>query len=281
MPVLAPAPDAPIVVRKVTGLEPPDGVINGQGFGLLDGEFFTGSHIDKRNIVLTLGLDTKNAPESVHTARELVYAYLQPTSKVELRFTFTNRDPVTIIGYVETATGDRFDPNAEMQVSIICLKPFFANEEALVVEGVSGPTEYGGEPPSYDVPYSGRWSNGFLFQLHGFENGSDMYTGAVIIEHQMDGQTEWGEMRIDDTTFAGGVFIEDGWLFKLRTVEGKKKVWIENPDDGNEVSMLGYLDNKSYWMQLNPGLNKIRVWTPGTETPLDWSLTYSELFVGV
>lgn len=273
MPVLNPAPNAPIVVRKVAGLEPPDGVVNSQAFGLLDREFFTGARLDKRNLVLTLGLDTKNAPDSVHAARELVYAYLQPTNKVKLRLTFTNRDPVTITGYVESTPGDRFSSDPEIQVSVVCLNPFFTNEEPQVVEGVSGPLVYGEEPVAQDVPYNGKWSNGFLLAIPGPVD--DIYSGDIIVEHQMDGQTDWGEMRVS----GAGVAIADSWVFKLRTVEGKKKVWTENPADGNEQAMLGWLANKSYWIQLNPGLNRIRVWTP--YSALDWTLTYSELFVGV
>lgn len=278
MPVSNPAPDAPVVVRDVKGLEPGNADVNSRGFGNLDGEFFIGSHLQKRNIVLTLALNTRLGDASVEEARRLVYAYLLPNFYIPIRFTFDNHIPVQIMGVVESVTGDRFAREPILEVSLICPQPDFISSDVKVVEGVSGPDD--GTSMEYEALYSGTKSSGFILDLHGVESGDymeDGYSGELYIETRVEGFT-YKTMHFD-----AGFWIPNGWRFRLSTIRGSKIAQIYLPDepDSEPINTLKQLENPSYWMILDPALNRIRVRTPGTDVPLAWTLTYYEHFGGV
>ncbi len=50
----------PFHIRNVEGLGPVKSTVNSRAYGLLDGEYYTGSHVGKRNVVITLGTDDRH-----------------------------------------------------------------------------------------------------------------------------------------------------------------------------------------------------------------------------
>ncbi len=125
LPLLGNDGTGPFHIRDITGLGPVKADVNSQGFGSLDGEYYTGSHVGKRNIVMTLGLNPGSYYGSVAAMRRILYAYLMPKGNPILRFIFADRPPVQIEGYVESLEPTLFAKDPEVQVSIMCPKPFF------------------------------------------------------------------------------------------------------------------------------------------------------------
>lgn len=275
LPVLNPAPDAPLVVREVKGLEPGAADVNSRSFGKLDGEFVVGSsRLQKRNIVVTLGLNMRLGAKSVSAARDLIYAYFVPGGNIPVRFTFDDHIPVQIMTVIESVTGDRFTNDPTIDISFICPQPNFQASEPKVING----TSYSADPPEFEALYSGTRSGGFVFELHGVETGdyqADGYTGDVILETRI-GSGEYKTMAFY------GMFIPMGWIFHINTIPGQKRAQIlPISGQGNPLWMLKEMMDKTYWMMLDPALNLIRVTTPGTDVALNWTLTYYEQFGGV
>ncbi len=177
-----PGPTDPLIIHDIKGLEPVAADVNTHAYGGGDGEFYAGSHIGKRNIVITFGLNDYAGSDSVAAARRALYFYFMPKSfKSKLRFVFDNRSSVEIEGYTESTEGDRFVQDPEMQVSFICPKPHFW---ALPVRQVSGKSN---EANSL-VPYEGSAAGGFVLELLG---GNDGYYGDVFIESKVPSEPLW------------------------------------------------------------------------------------------
>jgi hypothetical protein len=158
MPVQGSSPDDPIFVRNVEGLSPVDAEVNSQGYGQVDGEYYVGSRVGKRNIVLTLGLNV------VDVSLPIIYAYFKTKNGVTLKFNVDGwpNAPVYIDGFVETCTYNHFVQDPEVQVSILCPKPNLHKAEVEVTgdktfhwSSVQGKKAAEALPADVDNPYNG------------------------------------------------------------------------------------------------------------------------------
>jgi len=273
IPVMNPSPDAPFFVRKVTGLEPVTADITSREFATLDGGFFTGSHVGKRNIVLTLGLNTRLGHVSVSEARALLFGYFGPKQSLLLIFTSTDQPTVLIPGYVESAVHQRFDQDPEVVISVICPKPSFLSDTPTVITG------YSGVDPSYTtVTYLGNVQTGFTLAM-AFED--ELYEGIVSVEHQVLGPSgPTGPIRkfkVEDA-----IFGEPDWVFWLNTNRGQKVVQALEPGTPDIAhNLLPKMTDDSLWIQLFPGDNLIKVKTPDSISNFVWGLTFVKEFGGI
>jgi hypothetical protein len=265
MQVTYPDPMGIVFVREVQGLEPVNATVNSREYGLVDGEFYVGSHVGKRNIVIRFGLNTIVGAASVGNARNMLYAYFTPKSNIKLRFSFDDRSDVVIDGYVESLTGNRFSQDPEMQASVICPKPNFLSAEVKQTIGQTGPDDF-------EALYSGTVESGVEFSVR---PGGTAYTGALYFEMHV-GDADYRTMQFN------GVNIPANWEFYLNTKQGQKQA-VTRPINGSQdpVTQLGRLQDVAYWMKLFPALNLVRVRAPGSTTARDWTLTYQDQFAGV
>lgn len=259
-------PNETLVGLGVTGLEPIAAIVQTRAYGLEDGEFFTGSKVGKRNIVLNLGLATPQA-------RDTVYAYFLPKSVVKLRLNFDDRPFVEIDGHVETLTpGGRFSEAPELptkQVSIICPKPNFLSV-LKTIEGVAGMN-----PVAVDLPYLGNTGAGFFLNLHA--GGSERIIGSVNIIVELGGS--FRRMEFENLS------VPPGWRLHISTHHGGKRVEMQPPismeADFDPSSVLGKMVDTYFWTQLFPGLQKVKVQTVHQDIARPWFLTYADQFAGV
>jgi hypothetical protein len=264
MPVQGSSPDDPIFVRNVEGLSPVDAEVNSQGYGQVDGEYYVGSRVGKRNIVLTLGLNV------VDVSLPIIYAYFKTKNGVTLKFNVDGwpNAPVYIDGFVETCTYNHFVQDPEVQVSILCPKPNLHKAE---VE-VTGTSEDG--PDYVHIGYNGNEITGF-----------DVTFDVVTTPHSGELFLEWytGELSLDVRRFGftDTLLIPVDKTFHWSSVQGKKAAEALPADVDNPYNGLLYaMDNNSFWLTLWPGDNYFRVRTPGNEA-YDWTLRYSEQFGGI
>lgn len=270
IPVLTPGANG-LFVSKIDGLYPVAANVATKNYGIGDGEYFGGSHRGKRNIVLTIGMESRGI--DVEAARAELFGHFYSLDSLKLRFTFDDRADVEIIGYLETHESDRFVQDPETQISIICPKPNFIDPVVKTYTGTSGAA-----PPVTDVLYQGDRSAGFLTQViiptaADIEIGTITFKSAVVGEYATSSALE---------VFIGGydtpfVLGEELWL---DTRQGLKSIYIYNPTTLARRNALKSMTDESRWPVLHPGNNTFQVFTASTVIR-DWVMTFQHEFGGV
>ena len=116
------------VVADVQGLTRPSTTINTSACAGIDGSFFNSARMNQRNIVIDLVLRG-----DIEANRQRLYSIFPAKTPCTVYFKNHNRN-VKIKGYVETLEGDIFQMQEQMQISIICPKPFWEDMEAIYSE---------------------------------------------------------------------------------------------------------------------------------------------------
>lgn len=286
IPVLAPDSSG-VFIQNVKGLEPVTADITTNTYNELDGDFYVGSRVGERNIVLSLVMEP-GRDSSVSDIRKNLYGYFTPQMNIVLQFDFTDRDPVKIEGYVESFEGDRFSQEPNADVSIICPKPNFQAIEPIQIYGQS---YYGTDPPLTDVLNPGDRMVGF--ELHIANNTGDTdFDGTIHIERMIEGSIP-GEyfstqiLYLDN--FDGNISLPSDYLYYLyvNTKQGEKVAEIRNPDVNDEVvaNLLQNMTDESGWPVLWSAMHKFRVVTTDTTgwtgKHLTWTLTFTPEWGGV
>lgn len=106
-------------VTKIDGLNPPSATINFSEIAGVDGGLFNSARVEMRNIVLTI-----KPLEPVEKNRLNLYKYFQIKRWCKIYYSNGSLD-VKTEGYVETIETDLFSMSEEMQISIMCPKPYF------------------------------------------------------------------------------------------------------------------------------------------------------------
>lgn len=256
----SPSSIEPLVIRDVKGLDPVINTVNSYPYGKLDGEFFTGTHMGKRNIVLTLGLNTDDPA----TARKDVFFNFVPKTIKKLRFVFDNRASVEIDGYIESTTGDRFVEDPEIQISIICPKPNLLTIPAVLISGSTGDT-----PVAFT--YNGSAPGTIDFELL---TGANAYTGDVFIESKLQSESIYKVMHLEALTLVANSELS------VITHQGLKNAQII-PLTGNPESVVKNLNELWYWKVFHAGAYHFRVRTPGDAVIRNWNLLYVNQEIGV
>lgn len=268
--VVNPPSDQLLKVRDITGIEPVTAAINSKAYAQ-DGDFYIGSRIGKRNIVIKFGLNTSGGYSSVSAARALIYGYMMTKRPVLLEFITDDHEPLQISGYVESLTPDRFTEDPAMQVSIICPVPDFLAVGTKEVSGVAGV-----DSDEVAISYLGNLPTGFSFML---DMADVDYQGEVILEMRIGDSQSVGQRfaMYDDVAYIGD---DHFWII---TELGNKTVEIRrgSGDIWSTINILGQMDPESTWMYLTAGINRFRVLTPYSDTPRPWTMTYTEHYGGI
>lgn len=261
-------PFDPLQIRNVTGLEPVTATINTKGYGVVDGEFYVGSSVPKRNIVITLALNTIAGATSVAGARAILYRYFLPKNAVHLQFNFSDRDPVMIEGYVESLTGDRFVQDPEMQLSVICPQPNF---QAITPTVVTGDSSSSDTPNEEETLYIGDASSGIIFEMDA--GGSSVFSGDLEIRSELAGSLR--------TMTFNGIYIPQDWTLVVDTRQGHKIVEARPPedDDSDPINQFAQMDDITFWLKFFAGTQTLSVKATGVTRV--WRITYTDQFVGV
>lgn len=114
-----------IIVRSVTGLGYANSDIPITELALSDINYYNHSVFQTRNIVFTLSF-VKGV--NVELKRQLIYKFFP--SKVDIKITIhTTEQTVYIKGNVETLDPDIFNKDENIQISILCVNPYFITNE--------------------------------------------------------------------------------------------------------------------------------------------------------
>lgn len=256
----------PIQIRDIDGIGPVKASILTTPFASGKGEFYQGSTVGKRNILLTLGLNPEWGDQTMASLRQMLYRYLLPEAWCKLRF-FNDQLPVVDIeGFVESFDPNMFSQDPEIQVSVICPKPDFIEPDASIYYGVvdDGTIEF-------EFEYVGNVPAGFELRI---VNSADnmSYTGPLHISMKQDPNP--AEVFAVDP-----VLIDATQYFKLSTVPSAKRVEKISNVDGISTNLLWYVSDEAVWPEIKPGTNVFSV--AADEDGQAWTLGFFNRFGGL
>lgn len=231
---------------QVTGLTPPNALINTSKIATKDGSQFNSSTLDNRNIVLTI------APRgNVESSRINLYKYIKSKQYIKLYLTNGTRK-VWIEGHVESINGDLYENPQKLQVSIICPDPYFkAENEELVSFSVV--TEMFTFP--FSISSAGtEVSKTTIYSEQTIHNDSDDEVGIIV---EIFANSEVSNPAIHnlttDESFTIEYDMETGDKITLNTKRGEKSLTLNK--NGIESNIINHMTRDSKWFTLATGDN--------------------------
>lgn len=259
-------------ITSVQGLTPPATNVNTATAGIIDGTFFNSARVNQRNLVITVVING-----DIETNRQRLYKIFPRKTKCTVFFKNKNRD-VKIEGYVEMLEGDLFVQREQMQISIICPRPYFEALTALYNElsRILALFEF---PFSIVTPIP--FSEVLEVPIATIDNTGDAVCGTVIDVDVYGAIT--GLKIINNSTQK---YFELNYSFQandhiiIDTNSGSMGVKLQR---GGVVSnLLNYVTQGSTWLKLEPGQNVFTfTLSTGTEDDVKIHFTTALLFGGV
>jgi hypothetical protein len=268
----------PVQIRNIEGLGPVKSGIASTPFATGRGDLFQGASIEKRNIVITFGLNPNWADQSMTSLRQLLYRYFMTGFWTELRFFSDGLPTVYIRGVVESCEPNIFSQDPEMQVSVICPKPDLIDLETSVLTGSTKVISEGWDdviwtnlsyaslvyPETENLDYIGTAPSGFLLRVE------DAYTGPLMIFNA----TPDGYQFLSLT----GVLVNSTQRLDVNTVRSVR--YVHNVDTASEaaVNILAKMDKISDWPEFHPGANRFVVFATAS---IEWQIGFFNRFGGL
>lgn len=238
LPVIGATPKTSLLVRSITGLNPPDTTLFIGDYSR-DGGNYQGRRVGNRNPVLTLDLNPNPAlGETVDGLRQILYkAFQSPlvnADHVKLNLLDDSGLVRYVVGYTEKFDGDIFSQDTVAQISMICPDPYIRdNFETVLSNGVGWTT----------VPftYHGTAPTGFQATIH-----IDIATPTLTLNNN-------GETLVINRDF------DIGDTVVITTVRGSRSLLV-TPVGGSQVSALAGLTPGSTWLSLSAQANTMKVY---------------------
>lgn len=258
-------------ILDVKGLDPVKAVIVSSSFANMDGEQYHSSRREARNIVISLALDPDLASMSVEELRSQLYSFFMPKSSVTLNFQMFDRFAtnflkqtlnVQIQGTIETFDSPMFVADPQVDISIMCFNPDFVNPTVQEFDGMSVSTL-----TTVDLDYDGSVDTGVLFTF----SADRSVPGGFEIYHTTPSQ----ELR--SSFFVPSSGLVDGDIVKINSVRGSKYATLRH--GVTETSALYAYLQASAWLELQPGVNKLRVYAAGA--PVPYKIEYTNKYGGL
>lgn len=246
-------------VRDIKGLDPVPAHLVSSSFARLDGEQFQSSRREKRNIVLTLGLEPDWGQTTVGQLRAQLYKFFMPKSDSTLRFYTDDFPIVDILGTVETFDCPLFVKDPEATISLICFDPDFYTPDVL--------------------QFAGNTTSGSTAQVITYDGTVD--TGIVLtmnINRSMTGFTVYNQPAGDVAhTMQFTAALLAGDVVQISTVAGNKFATLTR--GGVQSSLLYAISPVSEWSTFQPGNNSF--WVNATGAAVPFTVQYTEKIGGL
>ena len=236
-------------VISIQGLTPSATTINTATAGAIDGSFFNSARVEPRNIVITIVLCG-----DIEGNRQRLYKLFPRKKEITLYFKNKNRD-VKINGYVETLEGDLFVKREQMQISIICPRPYF--------ESVDNNTNVVGEVQAlFEWPFDisenepVEISSETTTFIYTYNNPGDVETGAVFTFEITGAVTGLILTNFTTEQYIGFNYsFSAGDIITVNTIQGQLSAKLIH--NNTEINLLNYLMSGSNWVKLATGPNEI------------------------
>lgn len=262
-------PKDSFLVRKITGLNPPDVNLFLGDFNR-DGGIYQGRRVGMRNVVMTLDLNPNPIlGETISSLREKLYkAFLDPLSDADyLKIVFYD-DALRVrylVGFAEKIETEIFDAETSVQISLICPDPFIRdNDVTSYVDTVNG-----GPWSSLSFDYNGTAGTGFYAKVT-MTNNSDILT--------LDNN---GVKMVIDTT-ASATHLNVGQKVYFTTIRGSRDIRIQTGTNPS-TPLVASLTYASPWIELSAQANELKVYgaTSVDQVALINELTFTPAYWGV
>jgi hypothetical protein len=258
---------------NITGLNPPTAEIFSTVIANSNGSKFKSSRVGNRNIVLLIRMNG-----DVETNRQSLYTFFKSGKWLKLFFTTNNRE-ATIEGYVDTTECVFFTNNQTLQVSILCLNPFFKNITEITID--VSKLFYNFSFP-FSISESGMsFSDYDEYREIEVINYGEIKTGLNILITAI-GDTVTNPIIYDSLTgkfFKLHLTLNTGDVVKINTNIGSKSV--TKIIDGIESNAIGTLSSGSTWFELNVGTNKFTYNADTNASLITIAFSYYTLFEGL
>lgn len=262
----------PVQILNIDGLGPVAADIQASSYANLDGSFFSGASVGKRNIVLTLGFNPNWVSQSYESLRAIVYRYFMTESKIKLQFTTTTLALCEITGYVESCEPNMFSKDPQMMVSIVCPNPFFTDVSETVITGVTAAID---STAAVTLNYSGSVPAGFIVDIDyilapPFGTPTAMILGVVQVVVNNPLPKFFQATNVDITSTL---------KFTMNTKIGEKTVLKRYSTKRIPTSNLATVVQNTQWPQLLPGSNQFKVMA--TQIDMPWVFRYKAAYGGL
>lgn len=261
-------------ITGVQGLTPPATNINTAKAGIIDGTFFNSASVEERNIVITLVLNG-----DIEANRQKLYRIFPRKTPCTIFFKNENRD-VKIQGYVETIESDLFVKREQVQISIICPRPYFEDLATIYAE-LSKSLALFEFPFSIEVSEPIPISEITDYPICEIVNSGDAECGCVIdidVHAAIQG-LKIMNMQTEQFFFLDTAFVNHDRI-RINTNSGQMGVRMER--GGSSYNILNTVGENSTWLRLVPGLNRFTYTIDDGDTgDVDISFTATLLYGGV
>lgn len=203
----------------ISGLSPVNATINSSMIAGGDGAMFNSASVGTRNIVITI---LPNHP--VAENRQALYKVFGVKNKITLEYSTENRK-VQIDGYVESVQADLFAMRQQVQISILCMQPFFKSAQEIIDElaSVVGLFEFPFSTETEGVVFSEM----LVIRKAVINNAGDVPCGATFRMLATGRVLNPVIYNADDTTsFALNTAMQTGDEIIIDTQRGSKSVFL-------------------------------------------------------
>lgn len=237
LPVLGATPKSSLLVRRITGLNPPDTTLFIGDYSR-DGGTYQGRRVGNRNPVLLLDLNPDPAlGETISGLRETLYkAFMDPlvdADHIKLNFTDDLGNVRYVVGYTEKFETEPFDVETAVQISVICPDPYIRNNAETVLSNVSGWT-------TVPFTYQGTAETGFYTKI-----SISSPTSTLTLDNN-------GKKLILNRSLTTGDIVE------ICTIRGNR--FLSMTSGAVTTSILGALTTNSEWLELHSQANLLKVY---------------------
>lgn len=242
-------------VVGVQGLTRPQTAINTAVGGGLDGAFFNSARVEMRNIVIDIILNG-----DIEANRQQLYRIFPQKTQCTVYFKNQNRN-VKISGYVETLGGDLFSKREQMQISILCPRPFWEDMNVIY-------TELSKILSAFEFPFAIAETPGVPmseivdFPVCVVDNGGDIPCGCIITinivndgsVNPVDGLKIYNLTTQEFFGFTTNRTFGAGDQITINTLSGQMSCTLNRA--GTTENLLNYIASGSTWFKLAVGENQ-------------------------
>ena len=265
--------DWPLWLESVDGLEESLQSVSTRKPTGADGEQYTGSTADKRNILITAAF--RGTPEEHQALRDQLYAFFQPREAGTL-YLYDHGTAKRITYYPERCSFGTAGRLRRMTVSLICPDPIFYGTEdetvdmAEVVGLLEWPVELTG---SFEV---GRRTGTLMASI---TNLSSVARGLTIRFEAAGEVVNPGMVEVTrQESFTIRATMHTGDIITVTTGEGEKRVYLTRGVTTTNINHLWTFGGT--WLQARPGENVFRYTAKEGSSALSASITSTPAFWG-
>lgn len=251
-------PSEGIYVKEIDGLDPVKAILVSSSFATVDGAQYQSSRRETRDITMKLGMELGYGLD-IRGIRQRLYSFFMPKTNALLRFFVEGVDPVDIYGRIEIMESALFTQDPEANVTLRCFDPDFFDPTPTIINQstVSTTTEF-------PVQYDGTVETGIKLVM---TTPRDL-TSVDIFHRAPDG-------TLRSLDFEGALLTND--TLTISTVTGAKRATRTRA--GTDASVLYGISPYSFWINLFPGTNYLRVVATGT--PIPFTIEYTTKYGGL